>query len=70
VRDHWFPGDRRRAAVRVLLTAAGIIAGAAAGLSMALRAGRALNLGLTAPDALSFAGSHASTAVRVVAGAL
>ena len=54
----------------VLLTAAGIIVGVAAGLSMALRAGRALDLGLTAPDALSFAGSGASTAVRVVAGAL
>ena len=54
----------------VLLTAAGIIVGVAAGLSMALRAGHALDLGLTAPDALSFAGSGASTAVRVVAGAL
>ena len=36
----------------VLLTAAGIIVGVAAGLSMALRAGRALDLGLAAPDAL------------------
>jgi uncharacterized membrane protein YjjP (DUF1212 family) len=54
----------------VLLTAAGIIVGVAAGLSMALRAGRALDLGMAAPHALSFAGSGASTAVRVVAGAL
>ena len=36
----------------VLLTAAGIIVGVAAGLSLALRAGHALDLGLTAPDAL------------------
>ena len=41
----------------VLLTAAGIIVGVAAGLSLALRADHALDLGLTAPDALSFAGS-------------
>jgi uncharacterized membrane protein YjjP (DUF1212 family) len=54
----------------VLLTAAGIIVGVAAGLSLALRTGRALDLGLRAPDALSFAGSGATTAVRVLAGAL
>jgi uncharacterized membrane protein YjjB (DUF3815 family) len=54
----------------VLLTAAGIIAGVAAGLSLALRVDHALDLGLAAPDAVSFAGADASTAVRVAAGAL
>ena len=54
----------------VLLTAAGIIVGVAAGLSLALRVDHALDLGLAAPDALSFAGAGASTAVRVAAGAL
>ena len=39
----------------VLLTAAGIIVGVAAGLSLALRVDHALDLGLAAPDALSFA---------------
>jgi uncharacterized membrane protein YjjP (DUF1212 family) len=54
----------------VLLAAAGIIVGVAAGLSLALRVDHALDLGLAAPDALSFAGAGASTAVRVAAGAL
>jgi uncharacterized membrane protein YjjB (DUF3815 family) len=54
----------------VLLTAAGIIVGVAAALSLALPAGRALDLGSAAPDALNLAGSGATIAVRAVAGAL
>lgn len=54
----------------VFLSTAGIIVGIAAGLSFTLRLDKALDLDLTAPDALSFGNQSAVLWFRVICGAI